>query len=302
MSIDRLGIHFGSFIVYFYALITLLGVLVACFLTVYRAKKYKQDPEMVWDLATWVLIAGIVGARLWHILLPSASQIANGITAYYYLTHPLDAINIRSGGMGIPGAVIGGAIALLIFARAKKLSFWTWTDMIAPGLIIAQAIGRWGNFVNQELYGAPSTLPWAIFIEPVYRLPEFRDVATYHPLFLYEFIWNVFIFLALLWIEQQFAKRLMAGDIFLVYLVGYPIGRFFLEFLRLDTAIAFGVDFNQLFMLVIAIAAIGWLIWRHRGQEGVDQEIDINLGALETKVTGSEEPQSEGSPDKSSGD
>jgi phosphatidylglycerol---prolipoprotein diacylglyceryl transferase len=263
MTVDRIGIHFGDFTVFFYALIILLGVLVACFLTMRRAKDYGQDPDLVWDLATWLLIAGIIGARLWHVLLPSASQVANGITTQFYLTHPLDAINIRNGGLGIPGAVIGGALALFIFTRAKKLSFWTWTDMIAPGLILAQAIGRWGNFVNQELYGAPSTLPWAIFIDQAYRLPEFKDIATYHPLFLYECIWNVAVMFFILWAEKQFAEKLKSGDLFTIYLIGYPLGRFLLEFLRLDTAQAFGINFNQTFMAAIALCATAWLIIRH---------------------------------------
>ena len=263
MSVDRIGIHLGEFTIYFYALIILLGVLVACFMTARRAKAYGQDPELVWDLATWLLIAGIIGARLWHVMLPSASQVAAGITFQYYMTHPLDAINIRNGGLGIPGAVLGGALALYIFTRAKKLNFWVWTDMIVPGLILAQAIGRWGNFVNQELYGAPSNLPWAIQIDEAYRLPQFANVATYHPLFLYECIWNVAVMFLILWAEQQFAKKLKSGDLFIIYLIGYPVGRFLLEFLRLDTAQAFGFNFNQYFMAAVALAAAAWLALRH---------------------------------------
>jgi phosphatidylglycerol---prolipoprotein diacylglyceryl transferase len=262
MTIDRIGLHFGQFTIYFYALIILLGVLVACFMTARRAKAYGQDPELVWDLATWLLIAGIIGARLWHIALPSASQVAAGITFQFYMTHPLDAINIRNGGLGIPGAVLGGALALYIFTRIKKINFWVWTDMIAPGLILAQAIGRWGNFVNQELYGAPSNLPWAIYIDEAYRLPQFANVSTYHPLFLYECLWNIAVMFLILWVEQQFVKKLKAGDLFLIYLVGYAIGRFLLEFLRLDTAQAFGFDFNQYFMAAVAILAGGWLFVR----------------------------------------
>jgi phosphatidylglycerol---prolipoprotein diacylglyceryl transferase len=266
MSVDRIGIHFGEFTIYFYALIILLGVLVACFMSARRAKAVGQDPELVWDLATWLLIVGIIGARLWHIALPSASQVAAGITFQFYLTHPLDAINIRNGGMGIPGAVIGGALALFIFCRIKKLNFGTWADMIAPGLILAQAIGRWGNFVNQELYGAPSNLPWAIHIDEAYRLPQFANISTYHPLFLYECIWNVAIMFLILWVEQQFVKKLKTGDLFIIYLIGYPVGRFLLEFLRLDTAQAFGFDFNQYFMAAVALSAAIWLTVRHLHQ------------------------------------
>jgi phosphatidylglycerol---prolipoprotein diacylglyceryl transferase len=263
MTVDRIGLHFGAFTIYFYAIIILVGVLAACFLASRRAKAIGQDPDLIWDMATWLLIAGIVGARLWHVLLPSASQVANGITTQYYLTHPLDAINIRAGGMGIPGGVIGGALAVYIFTRIKKLSFSVWADLIAPGLILAQAIGRWGNFMNQELYGAPSSLPWAIYIDEAYRLPEFMDFSCYHPLFLYECVWNLAVFFLLLWVEKQFVDKLKSGDIFLIYLVGYPLGRFLLEFLRLDTAQVSGLNFNQISMAVVAVLAAGWLAARH---------------------------------------
>ena len=286
MSVDRIGIHFGEFTIYFYALIILLGVLVACYLTSRRAKNYGQDVEQVWDLATWLLIAGIIGARLWHIMLPSASQVAAGITFQFYLSHPLDAINIRNGGLGIPGAVIGGVLALFIFTRVKKVSFWAWADMIAPGLILAQAIGRWGNFVNQELYGAPSNLPWAIPIDEAFRLPQFANVATYHPLFLYECIWNLAIMFLILLVEQQFAKKLKVGDLFIVYLIGYPVGRFLLEFLRLDTAQVMGIDFNQYFMGGVALSATIWLFVRHMGQDGLDTG--------ESDMSGDGEPDQEG--------
>jgi phosphatidylglycerol---prolipoprotein diacylglyceryl transferase len=276
MTIDRIGIHFGDFIIYFYALIILLGVLVACYMSAQRAKASGQDPELVWDLATWLLIAGIIGARLWHIMLPSSSQVAAGITFQFYLTHPLDAINIRNGGLGIPGAVMGGALALYIFTRIKKVNFWVWVDLIAPGLILAQAIGRWGNFVNQELYGAPSNLPWAIHIDEAFRLPQFAKIATYHPLFLYECIWNVGVMFLILWVEQQYAKKLKAGDLFVIYLIGYPVGRFLLEFLRLDTAQAFGFNFNQYFMGAVAICATLWLAFRHTHRPG--EEVDSTPG------------------------
>lgn len=287
MTVDRIGIHFGTFTIFFYAIIILIGVLVACYLTSRRAKEIGQDPDTIWDLAVWILILGIIGARLWHVLLPSASQVANGITTQFYLTHPLDAINIRAGGLGIPGAVIGGVLAAYIFTRIKKLQFSTWLDLVAPGLILAQAIGRWGNFVNQELYGAPSTLPWAIYIDEAYRLPEFKNFSTYHPLFLYECLWNLATFFFLLYVEKQFREKLKSGDLFLVYLICYPIGRFLLEFLRLDTAQVMGIDFNQYSMLVVALLSAIALGIRHWKQTNPPQEIDSITSESETE-TGSE--------------
>jgi len=212
----------------------------------------------------WVLIGGIVGARLWHVFTPPPSMVEQGLTTGYYLTHPLDLINTRKGGLGIPGAVIGGALAMLWYTRRHKLSFATWADIVAPGLALAQAIGRWGNFFNQEVYGAPTNLPWAIFIDPQHRLPGFLDQERYHPLFLYESLWNLVNMGVLLWLGKRYKDRLKPGDIFLVYLVMYPVGRFLLEFLRLDSSQIAGINANQTIMAVVAVVAAVFLFLRHR--------------------------------------
>jgi phosphatidylglycerol:prolipoprotein diacylglycerol transferase len=257
----------GPLTIHFYGIIIMLGALAAAFLAKKLADLKGEDGEQIWDMLPWLLFAGIVGARLWHIFTPTASLVAQGITFQYYLTHPIDAISTWNGGLGIPGAVIGGIIALLIYARKKKISFLRWTDIIVPGLALAQAIGRWGNYVNQEVYGAPSTLPWAIYIDPAHRLPGFENVATYHPLFLYESLWNLLVAAVLIVLFLRFENKLRNGDILLTYLVAYPTMRFFLEYLRLDTSPVAGINFNQTFMAVIAVAALAVLIFRHTRPE-----------------------------------
>ncbi|MHB8133368.1 MAG: prolipoprotein diacylglyceryl transferase [Anaerolineaceae bacterium] len=257
------GISIGNFEIKFYGIIIMCGALLAAWLSAKEAKRRGINPELIWDMLPWLLIAGIIGARLWHIFTPSASLVALGIDTKYYLTHPLDAINIRNGGLGIPGAVMGGALALWLYARSKKTSFAQWTDIIAPGLALAQAIGRWGNFFNQELYGGPTNLPWAIFIEPAYRLPEYINQAYYHPMFLYESLWNLMNMAVLLILGRKFQQKLITGDIFLVYLLIYPIGRFFLEFMRLDPSNIGGINANQTTMAVIAILSALALIGKH---------------------------------------
>jgi phosphatidylglycerol:prolipoprotein diacylglycerol transferase len=209
-------------------------------------------------------VGGVIGARLWHIFTPSPSLIAQGIDTIYYLTHPLDLINLRRGGLGIPGAVIGGAVALFFFARKYKLNFVEWVDIAAPSLALGQAIGRWGNYFNQELYGAPTNLPWKIFIDPAHRLTGFVDKEYYHPLFLYESLWNLGNMALLIWLMRCFPEKLKTGDVFLVYLIVYPLGRFLLEFLRLDASQLGGLNANQTFMAVVGILAALALFWRHR--------------------------------------
>ncbi|MHB0967359.1 MAG: prolipoprotein diacylglyceryl transferase [Bellilinea sp.] len=254
----------GPLTIQLYGVLIMLGALAAAWLSTKEAKRRGINSDVVWDMFPWLIIGGIIGARLWHILTPSASLVAQGITTWYYLTHPLDAIAIWKGGLGIPGAVIGGAVALWLYARKRKMNFGAWTDIIAPGLALAQAIGRLGNYVNQELYGAPTDLPWALTIDEAHRLPEYIDQATYHPLFAYEAIYNLINMAVLLWIGRKFGDRLKTGDIFLAYLVIYPVGRFFLEFLRLDPSPVAGININQTIMAVIAVAATAALIFRHQ--------------------------------------
>ena len=258
------GFQIGPVFIHFYGIILMLGAVAAAFLAERVARRRGKNSELVWDALIWVLIGGIVGARLWHILTPPPSMIEQGFTTMYYLTHPLDALNTRMGGLGIPGAVIGGAIALYLFTRRRGELFSEWADVAAPGVALAQAIGRWGNFFNQELYGRPTDLPWGIYIEPNYRMPEFMNYTHFQPLFLYESIWNLANMGLLLWMGRKYAGTLKTGDIFLVYLIVYPVGRFLLEFLRLDSAQIAGINANQTFMLIVMVFAIGLLIWRHR--------------------------------------
>jgi phosphatidylglycerol:prolipoprotein diacylglycerol transferase len=257
-------IHLGPVAIRLYGVIIMFGVLAGAFLAGREARRRGLDPELVWDGLIWVLIGGVLGARLWHILTPPPSMVERGITTTYYLTHPLDALAIWKGGLGIPGAIIGGVLALYVFSRRRELVFPIWLDVAAPAIALGQAIGRWGNFVNQELYGRPTDLPWAIFIEPQYRLPGFLDQAYFHPLFLYESLWNLANMFFLLWLGRRFADRLRPGDLFLTYLVAYPLGRFLLEFLRLDSSQVVGLNINQGLMLVVGSAAILTIFLRSR--------------------------------------
>jgi phosphatidylglycerol:prolipoprotein diacylglycerol transferase len=238
------GFFIGSFEVRFYGIILMLGAVAGAFLATREAKRRGSEPE---------------------ILTPPPSS---GITAGWYFTHPLDALNIRKGGLGIPGAVIGGAIVLYFYTRKYGLNFAEWADIAAPGLALGQAIGRWGNFFNQELYGAPTNLPWKLYIDPAHRLVGYENIAYYHPLFLYECLWNLGNMFILLWISRRFADRLKNGDIFLIYLIVYPVGRFLLDFLRLDASRVGGININQTVMAVVAVCAVLALFLRHRTETG----------------------------------
>jgi phosphatidylglycerol---prolipoprotein diacylglyceryl transferase len=253
-----------TFHIYFYGILITLGVVVAAFIGQAEAKRRGMDSEIVWDALFWVVVAGIVGARIWHILTPPPSMVAQGITTQWYLMHPLDMINVRNGGLGIPGAIIGGALALWIFCRRRKISFLTWADTMMPGVALAQAIGRWGNFFNQEVYGLPTNLPWKIYIDPLHRVPPYQDVNYYHPLFFYESLWNLLNMVVLLLLARRFEKLLKPGDLFFIYMIMYSIGRFGLEFLRVDAAQVAGINFNQTFVVIVAICAGVAIFLNHR--------------------------------------
>jgi phosphatidylglycerol---prolipoprotein diacylglyceryl transferase len=272
------GVHLtifgGDFTIYYYGIILMAGTMAGGWLASREMTRRGHDPEIVWDMLIWLVIGGVIGARLWHVFTPSPSSIATGITTEYYLTHPFDLINLRAGGLGVPGGIMGGAVALFFYVRRhKKPGFAEWVDVIAPSLALGQAIGRWGNFFNQELYGAPTDLPWKISIDPLHRLAGFQEVQYYHPLFLYESLWNLANMFFLIWIMRKFKDVLKTGDVFLVYLVTYPIGRFFLDFLRLDASQLGGINANQTFAAIVALVSAAALFWRHRAGKSVNQEL-----------------------------
>ena len=259
MSFGSTGISIGSVeIITYYGIILTLGAIAGAWLAGREARRRGQNVELVWDGLIWLLIAGVIGARLWHVFTPPPSMIAMGYDTQYYLTHPLALINTRLGGLGVPGAIIGGGIALYLFCRRNKISFALWADMAAPGVALGQAIGRWGNFVNQEVYGSTTTLPWAI------RIDRENPMLRFHPLFLYESLWNLVNMGLLLYLARRQSHRLKNGDLILVYAIVYPVGRFLLEFLRLDAAQVAGLNINQTVAAVVAVAATILLIWRHR--------------------------------------
>jgi phosphatidylglycerol---prolipoprotein diacylglyceryl transferase len=266
------GFFIGTLEIHFYGIIIVSGAILGAWLATREAQRRGHNPDIVWDMLIYLMIGGIIGARIWHVLTPSPDILVRDPTTgamvnpYFAggTVHILDMLAIWKGGLGIPGAVIAGAIVLYFYARANKLNFAEWVDIIAPSLALGQAIGRWGNYFNQELYGAPTNLPWKIFIDPAHRLAEYSNVAYYHPLFLYESLLSFFNMFLLIWLSRRYADRLKMGDIFLVYLILYPIDRFLLEFLRLNSSLVGGININQTVMGVVAVCATAVLYFRHR--------------------------------------
>lgn len=258
---NPIAIHIGPFAIHWYGLLLMGGVIAGAAVAARRAGAAGDDADHVWSALQWCLVLGIVGARLYHVI---SSPQGTGVGLRYYLQNPLEVLAVWKGGLGIFGAVIGGLLGLYLYARRNGLRFWRWADFAAPGLALGQAIGRWGNYVNQELYGYPTDLPWGIYIDPAHRLPGFEAYDRFHPTFLYESLWNLLVFAALLWIGRRLAGRLMEGDLVLLYGVLYPVGRILVETQRPDAWLVAGVPAAQLVAVVVIALSLGLIWYRHR--------------------------------------
>jgi len=258
------GISLGPLLIRWNGLLIALGIAVGALLAARQAKRRDYEPEIIYDLFLPLIVWGVLGARLWHILTPPLSSLELGLTTQYYFSHLVDSVAFWIGGFGIPGAWIGGTLALLYFARKNEFSFWELSDILAPGVALAQFVGRLGNYFNQELYGLPTNLPWKIFIDPAHRLNGFESVNFYQPLFMYEALLNFANMFFLLWLARRFNGILKTGDLFLAYLGFYSLVRFLLEFLRLDVSLVNGFNINQVFFAVVFICAGIGMVLRHR--------------------------------------
>lgn len=258
------GFSLGPLFLRWNGVLIALGISAGALLAGYETKRRGDDPEIIYYLLPPLIGWGLIGARLWHIFTPPLSSVQLGLTTGHYLTHPLDMLALWIGGLGIPGALLGGTFGLFLFSRKHELPFWQLTDLLAPGLALAQTMGRVGNYFNQELYGLPANVSWAIFIQPDHRLIGYEEIEYYHPLFAYEVLMNIMNVALLLWLSRKFFHQLQAGDLFLAYLLFYSAVRFLLEFLRLDVALMAGVNANQAFFAVLFVIAGGVLYRRHR--------------------------------------
>ncbi len=257
-----------SFPIYWYGILIVVGALVGAFVATREARRRGVDPDHIWNALLVALILGVIGARLYHVI---SSPAGTNIGFQYYVENPFEILNFRQGGLGIYGAVAGGILALYLYARWAKINFLQLVDLAIPGLFIAQAIGRWGNFFNQELYGYPTTLPWGIPIDAAHRLPMFADLTSFpvettrfHPTFLYESLWDLGMGLLLLYIAIRWTKE-KNGDLFLLWGVFYGIGRFLVEFQRPDAWTISGVATAQIISLVLVVICGVTLAYRHTG-------------------------------------
>lgn len=253
--------------VYWYGIMITIGTLAGAYVADRQAKRRGLNPDHVWNALIVMMILGLLGARLYHVFsLPANVDPA---VRREYFENPLSIISFWKGGLrglGIYGAIVGGLLGLWLYARLMRLSFAEWCDLAALGAPLGQAIGRWGNWFNQELYGLPTRLPWGTPIADENRLSQFQGLppeTRFHPTFLYESLWNLLAFFVLLWVADRWSDRLRKGDLALMYLVMYPIGRYLVELQRPDAWTTGGVPVAQVLAVVAIVAASVWLLFRH---------------------------------------
>jgi phosphatidylglycerol:prolipoprotein diacylglycerol transferase len=257
---DRLQIRY-------YGIIIVVAMLIAATVAARLAKRDGKDPDHIWGALTWAIIPAIIGARLWFVLFPPQTLIAQGNDTAWFFQNFFNlengAIAIWSGGLSIFGAVLGGLIGGYLYMRRNKLPVGQWLDIAGVCLPLGQAIGRWANYVNQELYGTVTTLPWGISIEAGKRVDPYKSLVDYpvadtlfHPLFLYESLWSVLAFIILLNLFLRQRKNFSPGSFFLLYVMQYSVIRFLLEFIRVEVSLVGGINIAQVVCAVAFVIAL----------------------------------------------
>lgn len=267
ISIHSLGksVSVGGFSIAYYGMIIALGMVAGFFMASWQAKRLGQDKEMILDLALWDIIFAIIGARMYYVLF----------SWDYYSKNPTEILNIRGGGMAIYGGVIAGVITTFVFAKIRKTSFWELADIACGGLLVGQIFGRWGNFFNREAFGGYTDSLFAMQInrsqvragdlnsDILKHLVDLDGISyiQVHPTFLYESLWNIVVLLIILWYTK---RRAFKGQLFLFYLLGYGLGRTWIEGLRVDQLKLFGTQIavSQLLSVILVLFSGSVLLYQ----------------------------------------
>jgi phosphatidylglycerol:prolipoprotein diacylglycerol transferase len=262
-STEVFGINFT---LRWYGVIVMIGVIVGALIVERGLKDRGEKSDRIWDALIWVLPAGIIGARLWYVF----NAVLGGNRSY--LDNPASIIRVWEGGLHIFGGFLFGALALLVYLRLNKLDPWLFLDVAGPAVLIGQGIGRLANFINQELYGPPTTLPWGIPISAEHRLSQYQDLGLFpvettrfHPTFAYEMLWNFASAGLLIWLWRRHKEDLKPGALFAGWLILAGVGRVIIEFFRPDQPKieGLGISYSTIFAALMAIAGAILLMIRY---------------------------------------
>jgi phosphatidylglycerol---prolipoprotein diacylglyceryl transferase len=263
---DPIAIQLGPIPVYWYGIGYAVGLAAAYLVMVRLARRAGEEADYLGNGMIIVAIAALIGGRLYHVI----DQWA------LYKDDPIKIVLPPYSGLGVYGGIVFGTVAAFLYARYKRVPFLRWADIVAPGLFVMEAIARWGNFFNQELYGPPTNLPWGIPIDCDHRIAaypctQFPEATTFfHPLFLYESISGALGAMFLIYLGYHYRRSLRPGDLLLVFFIWYGIVRFGLETLRADNWTFFGVPTAMLVSLLFVVPSAAVLLWRHRRDHPID--------------------------------
>jgi phosphatidylglycerol:prolipoprotein diacylglycerol transferase len=269
---DPVFVRILGFPVYWYGIAYAVGLATVYWVLLREARHRGLDENLLGTGMIVVAVAALVGGRLYHVIDQWQLYAPHPLTAFLPLTVQPDGSYAFSGftGLGVPGGIVLGTVAAWVYIRRNHQPFWQWADVVAPGLFVMQAIGRWGNFFNQELYGPPTTLPWGIRIDAAHRVGEYVDLTAYpvatthfHPLFLYESVSGIVGALVLLWLARRRRSPLVPGDLLLIFFAWYGLTRFALEGLRTGNWTFFGIPTAQIVTAGFILAGILGLLYRH---------------------------------------
>jgi phosphatidylglycerol:prolipoprotein diacylglycerol transferase len=267
---DPVAFTIGSFPIHWYGICYAVGLAAVYLVLVREARRRGEDQSIVGNALIIVAVAALIGGRAYHVIDQWQVYAADPIRAILPVVRQPDGSYAFSGfaGLGVPGGIITGTIAAWVLTRRWKLNFWVWADIVAPALFVMQAIGRLGNFFNQELYGPPTNLPWGIAIDCAHRVAIYPcgafpvETTFFHPLFLYESLSGLVGFLTLTWLAGH-AKRLVPGDLLGIFFIWYGTTRFLLEFMRTGNWTFFGIPTAQIVTLGFVAFGIALIWWRH---------------------------------------
>ncbi len=259
----------AGFAIYWYGILIMIGIVLGTLWASREIEKRKQSADELWNGLIVVLVAGYLFARLWYV----AQDVIAGNGSRY--TSFLDVINLRQGGANILGGFIGAFVAALLYIRWRKLRLWHYADVAGPALMLAEAVGRWGNFINQELYGPPTKLPWGILVDPAYRITPYNILTDYpmetrfHPTFFYTSIWLLAGYIVLTQLNRHYRDTWRTGTLFGLFLLWWGGGRFVIEFFRPDqpTIGDSVITYSMLFALILALGGV-WVLLRRYGLIG----------------------------------
>jgi prolipoprotein diacylglyceryl transferase len=271
-----------------YAVCIIAGIIAAIWIGERRWVARGGRPGDVQDLAVWAVPFGLVGGRLYHVATDWEKYFGDG-------QNPVTALYVWRGGLGVWGAVALGAVGVIIGARLKGIRPLPVLDAMVPGVLVAQAFGRWGNWFNQELYGKPTDAPWALEIEPEHwpAGQVFPAGTTFHPTFLYECIWNLGAFGLVIWADRRF--RLGYGRVIALYVMAYTAGRGWIEYIRIDDVQlddVYGLRFNVWVSIVLFVAAAAYFVWSSRRHPGREDEVYLpGRGPADSEASEADETQ-----------